>query len=124
VAAWRDTLQQAAPDQMFQHMADAFTLMSAAGIAVGDDQWRSVMGEVGSHTAMAPDPGYSAMLIRASGQGRRGETILLAALMVGKDGVAKMDLAAVADIVSALRQIGLTQEARNFAVEVAVQVGL
>ena len=124
IMAWRDALQKSAPETAAGHVADALLLLSATGVAVGDDAWHLTMGETGRRTTVSPDPGYRAMLSRAAGQARRGETLLLAALIVGEAGVSELDMTAAAEIVAALHQIGLTRDARKFAVEIAVRSGL
>jgi hypothetical protein len=56
--------------------------------------------------------------------GRRGEAILLAALMIGAAGPGDMDLTMLAEIAVSLRRVGLDDEARDLVIEAAVQRGL
>jgi hypothetical protein len=124
IRAWREALQTAAPETAAGKVADGLMLLSAAGIVIGDEAWQLAMGHVGRRTTVSPDPGYRAMLSRAAAQGRRGEAILLAALIVGEKGVTELDMAAIAEVVSAMRQIGLNGDALKLALEVAVRTGL
>lgn len=123
-AAWRAALHNTSPDTAANRIADAFMLLSAAGIIVDDDEFRALLGDSGPRMTVSPDPAYRTMLARASKAGRRGETILIAALMLGESGVAELDTTASTEIVLALRLVGLPQEARKLAIEIAVQAGL
>lgn len=122
--SWRAAVRKMAPDQASQHIADVYTLFRAIGEAVGADDWRALLGDVMHRTAMLPAPAYRAALQAAAEAGRRGEAILLAALMLGEAGPGDMDLTILAEIAVSLRRVGLDEEARNLVIEAAVQRGL
>jgi len=122
--AWRAALRETEPETAARRISDAYTLLTAAGVDVGDAEWRALLGDSGARMAVTPDPAYRAMLMRASSRGRRGETVLLAALIMGESGLAEMDMTVLAEIVSALRAVGLGPEARRIALEIAVQAGI
>ncbi|MEX2614575.1 MAG: hypothetical protein WD767_00620 [Alphaproteobacteria bacterium] len=122
--AWRAALREREPKTAVRRIADAYMLLTAAGVVVGDAEWRALLGDSGARMSVTPDPAYRAMLARASVHGRRGETVLLAALMLGESGPAEMDITVLAEIVSALRSVGLAAEARRIALEIAVQAGI
>lgn len=122
--AWRAALRETEPESAARRISDAYLLLAAAGVVVGDAEWRALLGDSGARMAVTPDPAYRAMLTRASGHGRRGETVLLAALILGEAGLAEMDMTVLAEIVSALRAVGLGPEARRIALEIAVQAGI
>ena len=122
--AWRMALRTIEPETAAHRIADAYTLLAAAGAVIGDAEWRALLGDSEGRMAVTPDPASRAMMLRAANQGRRGETVMLAALILGESGLADMDMAVLAEIVSALRQVGLGQEARRFALEIAVQAGI
>ncbi len=122
--SWRAAVRKMAPDRAARHIADVYTLFRAIGDAVGADEWRALLGDVERRTALLPNPAYRAALKAAAGAGRRGEAILLAALMMGKAGPGDMDLTVLAEIAVSLRRVGLDDEARNLVIEAAVQRGL
>lgn len=122
--AWRAALRETEPETAARRISEAYTLLTSAGVVVGDAEWRVLLGDSGARMAVTPDPAYRAMLMRASQQGRRGETVLLAALILGESGLAEMDMTVLAEIVSALRAVGLGAEARRIALEIAVQAGI
>ena len=122
--AWRAALREMEPDTAARRISDAYMLLTAAGAVVGDAEWRALLGDSGSRMSVTPDPAYRALLARASNHGRRGEAVLLAALMLGESGLAEMDITVLAEIVSALRSVGLASEARRIALEIAVQAGI
>lgn len=122
--SWRAAVRQMAPSEAPRHIADVYTLFHAIGEDVGIDDWRALLGDVDRRMAALPDPAYRAALDAAAEAGRRGEAILLAALMLGESGPGDMDLTILAEIAVALRRVGLADEARRLVIEAAVQRGL
>jgi hypothetical protein len=122
--SWRAAVRKMAPGEDRRHIADVYTLFRAIGEDVGIDDWRALLGDIDRRTAALPDPAYRAALDAAAAAGRRGEAILLAALMLGEMGPGDMDLTILAEIAVALRRVGLADEARSLAIEAAVQRGL
>ena len=119
--SWRAAVRQMASDNARRHIADVYTLFRAVGEDVGVDDWRALLGDVGRRETALPNPAYRAALAAAAEAGRRGEAILLAALMLGEAGPGDMDLTILAEIAIALRRVGLTEEARKLVIEAAVQ---
>jgi hypothetical protein len=123
-ASWRAAVHKMAPDRANLHIGDVYTLFGAIGDTVGADDWRALLGDNARRTAMVPAPAYRAALAAAAEGGRRGEAILLAALMIGAAGPGDMDLTMLAEIAVSLRRVGLDDEARDLVIEAAVQRGL
>ena len=99
-------------------------MLGAIGDEVDIDDWRALLGDVERRETILPNPAYRASLSAAAKAGRRGEAILLAVLMLGETGPGDIDLTILADIATALRRVGLEEEARNLVIEAAVQRGL
>ena len=64
------------------------------------------------------------MLRAAAADGRVGETVLVSLVMLGESGPGGTEVSVLADIVSALRAVGLEAEARGLAVEAALTHGM
>ena len=71
-----------------------------------------------------PSPAVQRGLDEASRSGRKGETVLLALLSLGDVGTVGADPATLFDVISALRRVGLADEARAIALEAALGRGL
>jgi len=90
----------------------------------GDAAWRALLNSaVGWEGASAPSA-VSLGMGRAATAGRVAETILLALIVLGEDGLAGLNPAALKLAIEALVQVGLTEEARALAVEAALAAGL
>ena len=112
LARWYVDLRQSAPGEARGKALILFGLLDAAG---RDLPWRILldMPPAGSGT----DPAWTRSLAAAAAADRVGETVLLAAVLVGS-GAAPPELAA------ALRSVGLEEEGRRLALEIAVAAGL
>lgn len=122
--SWRAAVRKMTPDSARRHIVDIYTLFRAIGEEVAIEDWRALLGDVDRRETTFPSPAYRAALNAAAGAGRRGEAILLAAVMLGEAGPGDMELTILAEIAVALRRVGLTEEARNLVIEAAVQRGL
>lgn len=74
--------------------------------------------------AVLPDALYRYALADAALGRRVAETLLLALVILGEDGPADADIFVVGDVVSALRAVGLVDDARALAMETALSLGL
>jgi hypothetical protein len=82
---------------------------------------------IGGWNGIAPivQNGSSAAAINAAAlAGRRGETVLLSLVALGGDKVGAADPAALAASLGGMTAVGLGAEARQIAIEAAVQIGL
>ena len=61
---------------------------------------------------------------KAASAGRRGETVLLAILILGGGNLADSGPALLSEIIVGLRKVGLENEARRLAIEAALAGGL
>ena len=99
-------------------------LVDALGGRVDPEVWDHLLAEGPSMTASAPAPALAHALEAAAGEGRLGETVLLALLLLDGGGPAAGHVAAVAPAVSGLASVGLVEEARALALEAALRAGL
>ena len=89
-----------------------------------EEDWLALLDNVSRAPALSADPAYLRQFRRAASAGRRGETVLLALLILGEGGVADAGPELIAEIIVGLRMVRLEEEARRLALEAALQGGL
>jgi hypothetical protein len=119
--SWRAAVTALAPARARRRIIDAFTMFEASGRFVDETVWRTLLDGIERHATNLPDRAYRAALSAAAEAGRIGETLLLAAIVIGRDGPADTDLMVLGEIVAALRNVGFADEARELVSEAAVQ---
>jgi len=126
--AWLDYMMQKKAAQFAneregrEHVGAVLLLFSAAGFAVPEEAWLRVADVTADGRRMAvPSPILMERLRLAGAAKRKGETVLLSALLAG-GGVKEVPLYVVTDTVKALRQAGLMAEALAFAREAATEL--
>lgn len=102
----------------------AYSLFEAMGERMPPARWDALLGESGPTSAMIPDLAYLRAFRKAASAGRRGETVLLAILILGGGDVAEFGPGVISEIVIGLRMVGLEDEARRLAIEAALAAGL
>ena len=102
----------------------AYSLFEAMGERVSDDLWEALLRGGARAGVLAPDPAYMRAFRIAASAGRRGETVLLAILLLGGGNLAEGGPALLSEIVIGLRKVGLENEARRLAIEAVLAGGL
>ena len=102
----------------------AYSLFEAMGERVAEGRWEALLEGGGRADVLAPDPAYMRAFRKAASAGRRGETVLLASLVLGSAGLEENGPALLSEIVIGLRRVGLENEARRLAIEAALAAGL
>ena len=120
---WEQFSANASPESLEQ-MALLFTLYGALGSPVPDQAWDPLFDAPLTVEGYMPSPAVQRGLDEASRSGRKGETVLLALLSLGDVGTVGADPATLFDVISALRRVGLADEARAIALEAALGRGL
>lgn len=121
---WIETLREVAGADANRRIGLAYLLLEALGEAAPEEHWRALLGGVARTNAMVPDPAYLRAFRRAARGGRRGETVMLALLVLGPGGTEGAGADVVAEIVIGLDRVGLADEARQIAMEAALRGGL
>ena len=117
--AW---IEQVGPDAPAAPMV--LSMIAALGDPVGGEIWAEVVGvDVTVLDADPVDPVLWLALQQAAAKGRLGQTILLALVLVGESDLSQANRVALHGAVSALRTVGLADEARHLAVEAALAAG-
>ena len=111
----------------YQRAIRLFGLLSALGRDVSGDLWlplfsaRPISHDADKKADIQGFQGSAASLLlglqRAAKAGRRGETVLFSLLLLGDGGPGTVDTLALGRIISALRQVGLTDDAGALALE-------
>ena len=99
-------------------------LLDALGGQIDPEVWDRLLTDERPVQARAPTPALALGLRMAAEEGRLGETVLMALLLLGGGGPATADLATVGPVVSSLASVGLRQEAQAIALEAALAAGL
>ncbi|MDH3230488.1 MAG: hypothetical protein OEN55_11910 [Alphaproteobacteria bacterium] len=123
-AGWLAALRTSAGADAGLQAGLAYSLFEAMGERMREEDWLALMDGVSRGPALAADPAYLRQFRRAAIAGRRGETVLLALLILGQGGVADAGPELISEIIVGLRLVKLEEEARRLALEAALQGGL
>lgn len=93
------------------------TMLQSLGRTVPPEVWQPLYEASARRSELMPSPALAEGLRQAAEGSRRGETVLLALLNLGKDGPGAASPATMARVLSALRGLGLGDDARALAVE-------
>jgi hypothetical protein len=106
------------------HAGLAYSLFEAMGERIAGERWSALLAGGARTDVLAPDPAYMRAFRKAARAGRRGETVLLAILILGGGSLAESGPSLLSEIIVGLRKVGLEREARQLAVEAALAGGL
>ena len=102
----------------------AYILFQALDEPLDPAGWRSEISEMQREQVVVPGSLHRFALRDAARERRVGETILLALIVMGEDGPGDTDITVIGEVISALRSIGLANEARSLAIETALNLRL
>lgn len=123
--AWLSAQADLPPAERNARAAQLLTLAEAAGIAVPPEKWDSLLTAAASNDRRgSPSVAVWRNLQRASAAKAKGETVALALAMLGNKGSLEVDGQGLASALGALRDLGLTAEAKQIALEAALLRGL
>ena len=119
--AWWDAAGEGVtPEQRASRATFLYTLLDSLGQPVPNELWQPLIGQAGISAVAMPEPALRQGLVGAAEAGRLGETVLLALLNLGTGGPAAADPSTLANVIRALRKVGLGAAAGNLAVEAAL----
>jgi hypothetical protein len=121
--AWAESQKDVAAPVRERRAVTFLFAAEALGYAVPDSAWAAMPANLAT-AERAPSPVALRGLQRAAEANRRGETVLYAALVLGRDGPAGLDPAALGTVIPSLRKVGLENDARALALEAALARGL
>lgn len=123
VAAWRQAQEAGGDAEADLRAARLFAVLDGLGQPAGP-AWRVLADPAAPGEAVLPHPALWFALGDAAAAGRIGETVMLALFVLGPDGPGGSHPVALARALSALRGIGLEEEARAIAFEAALANGV
>ena len=122
---WEALGEMAVPDgERHARAALVFTLLEAFDLELPDAAWGSLLDSSLTETAYVPSTPLWRNLGAASRGGRTGETVLLSLLVLGEGGPTGAHPRILAEVIEALRAVGLEREARGLALEAALAMPL
>jgi hypothetical protein len=127
---WQNQTRINDPQAANQKAALLFGLLSALSDPVPSTAWRSLIGENKSQGVTAPswakgpDLAVTHTLSNAIDQGRLGEAVALILITLGTSKFDAISPVVLVNAVSALKDLGLVQDARLLAFEIATAAGL
>ena len=121
---WRIAIAAVVQETANSRIKAGMALLEIAGHNFEGAQWEAALKVSKPVSVRLSDYAYRAALRRAAAAGRLAETILLSAIVVGGDGPGDLDLSVLAEVVDALRRVGLDQEAHALVLEAAVERGI
>ncbi len=124
VAAWRTAQREISPENANQRIALGLAMFEALGYDLDSENWRTLLSEISWSDKSVPGAAWRRALRDASEAGRIGETVLIALLVLGREGPEGADIWHLHDLLVALRNIGLETEARALALEAMLAAGL
>lgn len=123
--AWMNAQADLPPAERASRAAQLLTLAEAAGIAVPPEKWDNLLtAAAGNDRRGSPSVAVWRNLQRASSAKAKAETVALALAMLGAKGSLEIDGQGLASALGALRDLGMTAEAKQIALEAALLRGL
>ena len=110
--------------QALEQASQLYSLLEALGEPVPLALWEKLVDAPPRTTVVMPNPVLWHRLESATRSGRVGEVVLLSLVTLGEGGPRQANPLVLGRVLSSLRAIGLTGEARQIAVEAAVAAGL
>lgn len=123
--AWMTAQSDLPPAERAGRAAQLLTLAEAAGVNVPPEKWDNLLtAAAGNDRRGSPSVAVWRNLQRANAAKAKGETVALALAMLGGKGSLEIDGQGLASALGALRDQGLTAEAKQIALEAALLRGL
>lgn len=97
-----------------------YALAEAFGHSVADEKWEELITENHVQGIQSIPLAVWREMIRAVGENKPGEAVLLSLIAMGRDGPGSIDASGLSTIIRLLRSVGLEQEARQVAIEALV----
>ncbi|MCG8546023.1 MAG: hypothetical protein MJE12_17640 [Alphaproteobacteria bacterium] len=124
MARWLAVQREMDPKAAEYRAGLALTLFDAMGMDVPTEYWQMLLREPRWRSVALPSPAFRRALDNASIAGRRGETVLLTLLILGREGPALADIEVLQEAVVALQTVELEEDARALVLEAALANGL
>ncbi len=117
---WWAAISANSTDPANARIKDGVALLEIFGYPIKEAQWEATLTGLEPVKVWLPDYAYRAAMRRAAAAGRLAETVLLSVIVTNGDGLGGLDASVLADIVEALRMVGLTAESKALIFEAAI----
>lgn len=97
-----------------------YSIAEALGQTVGEDKWQELVSNNHLEGTRPISLGVWREMIRAVGENKPAEAVILSLIAMGEDGPGKLDAAGVSAVIRLLRSFGFEDEARQVALEALV----
>ena len=125
VSLWWNSQQVVSAEEKVAKADLLFAALDGLGYSITDDEWQWLLAPPLTSAGMTtPSLALTRDLAAASKNHRKGETVMMALIALGKDPLKSASPAVVGKVVEALKAVGLESEARALALEIAVARGL
>lgn len=121
---WLTALAESEIPTAYRESALAYSLLEATGERIAGERWDGLLQGAATYEAIAANPAYLRRFRIAASGSRRGETVLLALLILGPEDLGRANPTLVSETVVGLRTVGLEQEARQLSIESALAAGI
>lgn len=101
-----------------------FSALEAFEKNVPGDQWSQLYLGAASRPNNMPATTFWRGMMAAAQEGRIGETVLLAAIVIGEQNTGEVNAVVLSNVLMALTQVGFEREARALALEAAIEAGI
>ena len=122
--AWYDARRQADPQAGANQARTLFALMAVLGRPLSPAVWQSLLNTPFGGDDTGLNVAWQSRVDDATGSRLLGEAVLLATIGAGESTDGLLKLGDALRVISALRAVGLEQDARLLAIETAVASGL
>ena len=124
VKLWWTSQQVVSAEEKVAKANLLFATLDGLGYSITDDEWQWLLAPPLTTAGMnTPSLALTRDLAAASKDRRKGETVMMALIALGKDPLKSTSPAVIGKVVQALKAVGLEPEARALALEVAVARG-
>ena len=116
IKTWLRTVRTQDPGKANREIRLTYWMLDALGVQLTVGNWDTVLSSWRSQEVS----GQLAELVQAAAQSQQDEVVALAAILIGNRPLQQVPPYQMAKILSALAQVGLAEDARRLAVEVAI----
>jgi len=124
--AWADSQLANTPDtrEAINQITKGYILLDALDQKISDKAWAELAQMAQTNYQRLPNPAISHMMLKSAMAGKRGEAIAWIISLLGELGTSHAGPETIAQAITALRALGLQEEARTIALEAALKGGL
>ena len=117
---WWNGQMVLAPESRDSRATLFYAIAEAFGHQVPEEKWTDLISDSHAQNVGSIPLGVWREMIRAVGENKPAQSIILSLIAMGPDGPGSLDAAGISTVIRLLRSLGLEQEARKVAIEALV----